>query len=283
MLTKNYLAIYAKSFNWAGFFLPKKTYEKCSALYDFCREADNIADDANKIEIKKDNFIKFRNNFVNKNYDDPVIKNMWDLINEFSISTKIVDDLFEGINSDIKENVKLNSKKELLIYSYRVAGTVGLMMAKILNVHKEQSLKSAIDLGIAMQLTNISRDVMEDKKNNRFYINESFEDIKTTIKLSEKFYENSFYSIKEIPLSFRFSILVARRVYRKIGYKILNKQNIENYKKSGKIYVSNIEKIIETFLSFFDLIKLSLISKNDDNINHDHNLINEEINLNERI
>ncbi len=283
MLTKNYLAIYAKSFNWAGFFLPKKTYEKCSALYDFCREADNIADDANKIEIKRDNFIKFRNNFVNKNHDYPVIKNMWDLINEFSISTKIVDDLFEGINSDIKENVKLNSKKELLIYSYRVAGTVGLMMAKILNVHKQQSLKSAIDLGIAMQLTNISRDVIEDKKNNRFYINESFEDIKTTIELSEKFYENSFYSIKEIPLSFRFSILVARRVYRKIGYKILNKQNIENYKKSGKIYVSNIEKIIETFLSIFDLIKLSLINKNDDNINHDHNLINEEINLNERI
>ena len=283
MLTKNYLAIYAKSFNWAGFFLPKKTYEKCSALYDFCREADNIADNSNKIEIKKNNFIKFRNNFVNKNYDDPVIKNMWDLINEFSISTKIVDDLFEGINSDIKENVKLSSKKELLTYSYRVAGTVGLMMAKILNVHKEQSLKSAIDLGIAMQLTNISRDVMEDKKNNRFYINESFEEIKTTIKLSEQFYENSFYSIKEIPLSFRFSILVARRVYRKIGYKILNKQNIENYKKSGKIYVSNIEKIIETFLSIFDLIKLSLINKNDDNINHDHDLFNEEINLNERI
>ena len=283
MLTKNYLAIYAKSFSWAGFFLPKKTYEKCSALYDFCREADNIADDENKIDVKKDNFIKFKNNFVNKNYDDPVIKNMWNLINEFSISTKIVDDLFEGINSDIKESVKLNSKKELLIYSYRVAGTVGLMMAKILNVQKEHSLKSAIDLGIAMQLTNISRDVIEDKKNNRFYINESFEEIKSTIKLSEKFYENSFYSIKEIPLIFRFSILVARRVYRKIGYKILNKQNIENYKKSGKIYVSNIEKIIETFLSIYDLIKLSLISKNDDNINHDHNLINEEINLNERI
>ncbi len=283
MLTKNYLAIYAKSFNWAGFFLPKKTYQKCSALYDFCREADNIADNENKIEVKKDNLIKFRNNFVNKNYDDPVIKNMWDLVDEFNISTKIIDDLFEGINSDIKENVKLNSKKELLVYSYRVAGTVGLMMAKILNVHKEQSLKSAIDLGIAMQLTNISRDVMEDKKNNRFYINENFEDIKTTIKLSEQFYENSFYSIKEIPLSFRFSILVARRVYRKIGFKILNKKNFENYEKSGKIYVSNIEKIIQTFLSIFDLIKLSLIVKNDNNINHDHNLINEEINLNERI
>ncbi len=283
MLSRNYLAIYAKSFNWAGFFLPKKTYIKCSVLYDFCRVADNIADDENKIEEKKNNFIKFRNNFVNKNYDDPIIKNMWDLMNEFSISRKVVDDLLEGINSDIKEVVKLNSKKELLIYSYRVAGTVGLMMAKILNVNKKTSLKSAIDLGIAMQLTNISRDVVEDKKNNRSYINESFEDIETTIKLSEKFYDNSFYSIKEIPITFRFSILVARRVYRKIGYNILNKKNLENYKKSGKIYVSNIEKIIETLFSIFDLIKLSLISKIDDNIEHDHNLINEEINLDERI
>ncbi len=283
MLSKNYLAIYAKSFNWAGFFLPKKTYEKCSALYDFCRVADNIADDENRIEVKKDNFIKFKNNFLNKNYDDPIIKNMWNLMNEFNISRKIVDDLLEGINSDIKENVKLNSKKEVLIYSYRVAGTVGLMMAKILTVSKRTSLKSAIDLGIAMQLTNISRDVVEDKKNNRSYINESFEDIETTIKLSEKFYNNSFYSIKDIPITFRFSILVARRVYRKIGYNILSKKNLENYKNSGKIYVSNIEKIIETLFSFFDLIKLSLTSKNDDNIEHNHDLINEEINLDERI
>ena len=282
MLTKNYLAIYAKSFNWAGFFLPKKTYEKCSALYDFCREADNIADDENKIELKKDNFIKFRNNFLNKNYDNPVIKNMWDLINEFNISTKIIDDLFEGINSDIEENVKLKSKKELLIYSYRVAGTVGLMMAKILKVNKINSLKSAIDLGIAMQLTNISRDVIEDKNNKRSYINENFNNIKSTISLSEKFYENSFYSIKEIPLSFRFSILVARRVYRKIGYKIFKKNNLENYKNSGKIYVTKIEKIIETFLSIFDLIILTFTNKNDNNIEHDHSLINEEINLYER-
>jgi len=121
------------------------------------------------------------------------------------------------------------------------------------------------------------------KKSNRFYINESFEDIENTINLSEKFYNSSFYSIKEIPITFRFSILVARRVYRKIGYNILNKKNLENYKKSGKIYVSNIQKIIETLFSVYDLIKLSLISKNDNNIEHDHDLINEEINLDERI
>ena len=283
MTNQNYLSLYAKSFNWAGFFLPKQTYQKCSALYDFCRVIDNIADDKGSVELKENKFKNFENNFNNKNFDDPIIKNMWNLIYEFNISLKIIRDLFEGIKSDIKEKVKLNSRKELLIYSYKVAGTVGLLMAKILNVSKKSSLKSAIDLGIAMQLTNISRDVIEDLNNNRSYINENFEEIHSTLMLAEKFYENSFYSINEIPISFRFSILVARRVYRKIGYKILKKKTLENYRKSGKIYVSNIEKIIETFLSVFDLIKLLLINKNDENIEHDHLLINEELNLDERL
>jgi len=283
MTNQNYLSLYAKSFNWAGFFLPKQTYQKCSALYDFCRVIDNIADDKGSVELKENKFKNFENNFNNKNFDDPIIKNMWDLINEFNISLKIIHDLFEGIKSDIKEKVKLNSRKELLVYSYKVAGTVGLLMAKILNVSKKSSLKSAIDLGIAMQLTNISRDVIEDLNNNRSYINENFEEIHSTLILAEKFYENSFHSINEIPISFRFSILVARRVYRKIGYKILKKKTLENYRKSGKIYVSNIEKIIETFLSVFDLIKLLLINKNDENIEHDHLLINEELNIDERL
>ena len=283
MANKSYLSVYAKSFNWAGFFLPKETYQKCSALYDFCRVVDNIADDNENIKIKETKFKQFENNFNHKNFDNHVIKNMWGLIDEFNISLKIIHDLFDGIRSDIKESVEFKSKKDLLVYSYRVAGTVGLMMAKILKVSKKNSLKSAIDLGIAMQLTNISRDVIEDSKNNRSYINENFEEISSTIKLADTFYENSFYSIKDIPINFRFSILVARRVYRKIGHKILNKYNIENYKNSGKIYVSSIEKTLETFLSVFDLIKLSLSNKNNDEIEHEHFLINEDINLNERI
>ena len=283
MSNNSYLSVYAKSFSWAGFFLPKKTLNKCSALYDFCRVADNLADDEEKIENKEKKFNQFEKDFNQKNFDNPIIKNMWDLIDEFNISLKIVHDLLIGIKSDIKESVKLNSKKDLLIYSYRVAGTVGLMMAKILRVSKKSSLKSAIDLGIAMQLTNISRDVIEDYKNNRSYIDKNFEEISSTVNLAETFYENSFYSIKDIPISFRFSILVARRVYRKIGHKILDKKNLNNYQNSGKIYVSNAEKVLETFLSILDLIKLSFIYKKDEQIKHDHNLINEEINLDERI
>ena len=283
MSSKNYLSIYAKSFNWAGFFLPKKTYKNCSYLYDFCRVVDNIADDEGEIEIKKVKFQKFVSDFKQKNFENPIIQNMWNIIHEFNISLEIIYDLFDGIESDIKQNVKIDTRKDLLIYCYRVAGTVGLMMAKILNVSKKQSLKSAIDLGIAMQLTNISRDVIEDSKKNRSYINGSFEEINSTIKLADTFYKNSFYSIREIPLSFRFSILVARRIYRKIGYKILKKKTFENYSKSGKIYVSNFEKVLETILSIYDLIILSLLNKNDDQIEHDHLLINKEINLDERI
>ena len=177
MLNKSYLSVYAKSFSWAGYFLPKETFKKCSALYDFCRIADNIADDDDKIENKIKKFDQFQNDFIKKNFDNPIIKNMWDLVEEFNISSKIVQDLLIGIKSDIKDLVKLDSKKDLLIYSYRVAGTVGLMMAKILKVNKKSSLRSAIDLGIAMQLTNISRDVIEDSKINRFYINKNFEEI----------------------------------------------------------------------------------------------------------
>ena len=283
MSKNNYLSIYAKSFNWAGFFLPKNIYEKCSSLYDFCRTIDNIADDKNELNIKKKNLLIFKNNFINKNFDNLIIKNMWILMEENKISIKIVEDLFDGIESDLNEVVKFNKKKELLIYSYRVAGTVGLMMAKILDVQNKNSMKSAIDLGIAMQLTNISRDVIEDMNNNRFYINHDFETIKNTLSMADLFYESSFASIKEIPFRFRFAILVARRIYRKIGAKILQKENIYNYNRSGKIYVANLGKLYQTFLSILDLIKLIFINEKNHLRNKEHLLINEEIDLNERI
>ena len=283
MSSNNYLSIYAKSFNWAGFFLPKKTYLKCSTLYDFCRTIDNIADDSETLNIKKNKFLNFKSDFVNKKFDNPIIKKMWELVEEYQISTKIIEDLFDGIESDLKDKVEITSDKELLVYSYRVAGTVGLMMAKILNVKNNNALKSAIDLGIAMQLTNISRDVIQDANNNRNYIDGNFDSIKKTLKLADTFYESSFSSIREIPIFFRFSILVARRVYREIGNFILKQNNFENYEKSGKIYVPKIYKIFQTFLAIYDFLKLLLIKSEDHSRYKEHLMINEEINLNERL
>ena len=282
-MTQNFLSIYAKSINWAGFFLTKTIYQNSSNLYDFCRTLDDIADQDLELEIKKRNFKEFKNDFLNKNLRNVTIKKIFNLIENFDISKSIILDLFDGVESDLKENIKFNSNKELIIYSYRVAGTVGLMMAKILKVSSKNSLKAAIDLGIAMQLTNIARDVVEDGKRNRSYINSNFESIIKTLKLADSFYESSFKSIKEIPLSSRFGILVARRVYREIGNKILNKKNMDNYKNSGKIYVSNFGKINQTLLSIFDLIKLVFTKQGEHLRIDEHRIINEQINLNERI
>ncbi|MDB9743188.1 squalene/phytoene synthase family protein [Pelagibacteraceae bacterium] len=282
-MNDNLLEKHAKTFYWASFFLSREIFKKCSALYNFCRTLDDIADDTNQLEVKKKKFSEFKKKFLDKNFDNPIIKEMWSIINSENISKKIIIDLFDGVETDLEEKVQIKSKKDLLVYSYRVAGTVGLMMSKILKVKNKEAFKGAIDLGIAMQLTNIARDVVEDKKRNRIYINSDFFYIQEAIKESEIFYQKSFNSISGIPLRSRFSVIVARRVYKKIGHFILKQKNTENYNKAGKIYVPIFGKTVETFLSIFDFIKLLFVKE----INYDnhinHNILEEKINLNERI
>ena len=296
MTEKNYLADYAKSFNWAGFFLPKITYNDCSKLYSFCRILDNIVDEGRDLKVKTKRFNEIKNNFnntdqfnseekqtINQNQYVTIVDDMSVLADNNKINRIIINDLIEGVESDLKRQIKFSSVKDLLIYSYRVAGTVGLMMAKILNVNETRALKGAIDLGIAMQLTNIARDVIEDQKMNREYIKPNFESIEATIKLADMFYESSFSSIKKIPFKFRFAIIVARRVYRQIGRKIIQKRNIETYQKSGKIYVNSFEKVFQTILSLWDLIILFFIDIESHQRTNEYNIINEEINLDERL
>ena len=96
-MSDNVLKKHAKSFYWASFFLSKETFSKCSSLYNFCRTLDDIVDDDNKLQIKKDNFSKFKKDFINKNFNNPIIKEMWFIINSEKISEKVVIDLFDGV------------------------------------------------------------------------------------------------------------------------------------------------------------------------------------------
>ena len=296
MSNVNYLAQFAKSFNWAGFFLPKNVYQDCSKLYAFCRVLDDLVDEKTDLELREERFNEIKNiykktyeidnndrNILNQNEHGLIVNDMIDLAYNNNIKRIILDDLIDGVGSDLKQKVYLRSVKDLLVYSYRVAGTVGLMMAKILNVSDTRSLKGAIDLGIAMQLTNIARDVIEDKKMNRQYIKPDFENIEATLKLADMFYESSYTSIKKIPFKYRFAIIVARRVYRQIGRKIIQKRNMENYEKSGKIYVNNFGKIYQTILSLFDFMFLYLKDVESHQRTREHEIIREEINLDERI
>jgi 15-cis-phytoene synthase len=279
----NLLKKHAKSFYWASFFLSNDVFNKCTSLYNFCRTLDDIVDDDNKLEVKKEIFFNFKKDFVNKNLNNQIINDMWSIINTENISKKIVIDLFDGVETDLEEKVEIKSKKDLLVYSYRVAGTVGLMMSKILKVSNRESLRGAIDLGIAMQLTNIARDVCEDNKRNRKYIQSDFSSIKETIYESEIFYQKSFKSISSISIRSRFSVIVARRIYKKIGDYILMQKNIENFNKAGKIYVPLFEKVVQTFLSIFDFVKLLFVKDLNYDNNSNHNILEQEINLNERI
>ena len=281
-MSNNLISTHAKSFSWAGFFLAKQTFENGSNLYDFCRTLDDIADENTSLDSKKQKFNKIKKDFIERNFENPLIKNIYNLIKKFNISEKIVLDLFDGIESDIKESIEFKTKRELLVYSYRVAGTVGLMMAKILKVDSKIALRSAVDLGIAMQLTNIARDVVEDSGRNRKYIDHDFIKIKETLGIAELFYKSSFKSIKEIPLINRFAILVARRVYREIGNNILRKKDLENYNKSGKIFVNKIGKLKQTIFSIFDLFILIFSKSYIHLTNEEHMEISKEINLNER-
>ena len=281
-MNNNLIKLHAKSFYWASFFLSKKIFLKSSSLYNFCRTLDDIVDGPEDLDLKKQKFLQFKNDFINKNFNNKIIQEMWDIMKSEYISKIIVLDLFDGVETDLKEKVILNNKKDLIMYSYRVAGTVGLMMSKILKVHNKNALRGAIDLGIAMQFTNIARDIVEDKIRNREYINHNFSSLKEIINESEILYDRSFQAIKYIPLRSRFAVIVARRVYRKIGHYIIKQKNINAYNNAGKIYVPISGKIIETFLSVLDFFKLLFI-KNNNYINSNHKILDKEINLDERI
>ena len=281
-MNNNLIKLHAKSFYWASFFLSKKIFLKSSSLYNFCRTLDDIVDGPEDLDLKKQKFLQFKNDFINKNFNNKIIQEMWDIMKSEYISKIIVLDLFDGVETDLKEKVILNNKKDLMMYSYRVAGTVGLMMSKILKVEGKNALRGAINLGIAMQFTNIARDIVEDKRRNREYINHNFLSLKEVINESEILYDKSFQAIKNIPLRSRFAVIVARRVYRKIGHYILKQKNIDTYNKAGKIYVPISGKIIETFLSVLDFFKLLLI-KNNNYTNSSHEILDKEINLDERI
>ena len=294
MNKKNYLALFAKSFNWAGFFLPKKIYEDSAILYAFCRVLDNIADEKTSLNSKIKKFNEMRKvlekfyeandiEIYSSNENEKIIHDVITLAKNNNIKKIILKDLVDGVASDLKEKIHIRSVRDLLVYSYRVAGTVGLMMSKILMVNDRRALKGAIDLGIAMQLTNIARDVIEDKKMNREYIKPDFENIQATLKLADMFYESSFSSIQKIPFRYKFSIIVARRIYRQIGRKILQKGNMENYEKSGKIYVNNFEKIYQTIVSIFDLILIYLKELEPHQRAEEHAIICQEVDLDERI
>jgi phytoene synthase len=168
----------------------------------------------------------------------------------------------------LDELVRIKDNKELIQYSYLVAGTVGIMMADILGVKNKLAKKYALDLGIAMQLTNICRDVLNDANLGRIYLPENyfgevnikniigkeadekkiFETVKNIINLAEKYYNSGNLGIAFIPKESKFAIFLASNLYRAIGIKII-KHGFSNFLKR-RAYLTILEKIFITIQSY---------------------------------
>jgi phytoene synthase len=172
--------------------------------------------------------------------DDPVLQDGLALMRECGIEPGIVRELIAGMASDA-ETVRMADEAELLRYCYRAAGTVGLMMCRVLDAPEPAAAAHAVDLGIAMQLTNLCRDVSADARMGRRYLPASLVgDIAPTeliepspalqpalraavarlLALAETYYASGEAGLPFLPVRARAGILVAGRVYRAIGHRL---------------------------------------------------------------
>jgi phytoene synthase len=250
---------HAKSFYFAGLLLDKQTLHDASVLYAFCRQLDDAADieDMSEKSVKLQQLITDYRTDHSQNEINIAFKA---LKKQYQLNNQFIDDLILGVSSDLQFK-QPKDLKELIFYSYQVAGTVGGLMARILGATNEKAWRFAIDLGIGMQLTNISRDIKEDALNNRIYLpqDQLGSDIDATTILNpehktkvyhvtkeilitaDKYYQSGFSGIYYIPKKNKFSILIAGMLYQSIGNKVLNKN--EKFLKQ-RVYLTVFEKII---------------------------------------
>ncbi|MDC1148091.1 phytoene/squalene synthase family protein [Pelagibacteraceae bacterium] len=250
---------HAKSFYFAGLLLDKQTLYDASVLYAFCRQLDDAADieDLSEKSVKLQQLITDYRTDHSQNEINIAFK---ELKKQYQLNNRFIDDLILGVSSDLQFK-QPKDLKELIFYSYQVAGTVGGLMARILGATNEKAWRFAIDLGIGMQLTNISRDVKEDALNNRIYLPQDqlgsdidattilnpehktkvYHVTKEILNTADKYYQSGFSGIYYIPKKNKFSILIAGMLYQSIGSKVLN--NNEKFLKQ-RVYLTFFEKII---------------------------------------
>ena len=277
MSSKKILARHGKSFYWASLFLGPKLAERAAQLYQFCRFVDDLAD--GDLSERKESLEDIRARLEGHSVAaGPEIESFLQLASENNIPLIAARELLDGMLSD-QTAVAFNSEAELLRYCHAVAGTVGLMMCRVLNCKDQRADSFAIDLGIAMQLTNIARDVLEDAKMERRYLPASWINvpaskisasnvacrapvasaIERVLDLAEEYYASALVGIRLLPFRSRFSITVALRIYRQIGV-LLQRRHLRWW--DGRIYVPASEKVLLTLRSLLDLRPATMLSHN---------------------
>ena len=270
---KQVLARHGKSFYWASKFLGVELADRAARLYQFCRYVDDLAD--GDLPDRQESLEDIRARLAGKELAAGAeIEAFIALANSNNIPLSAASELLDGMLSD-QNPTAVADEAELLRYCHAVAGTVGLMMCRVLNCEEPRADSFAIDLGVAMQLTNISRDVLEDAKMGRRYLPASWanftpaqiakaglgdEDtdcreqvahgIARLLDLSEQYYASALLGICLLPFRSRLSIAIALRVYRQIGW-VLRRRNLAWWQ--GRVMVTGGEKALLSLRSLADL------------------------------
>ena len=237
------LAANGKSFNWARRFLGKRMGGDAATLYRFCRVLDDMAD--GDIPDGPRRLLTIRNHLADKRHaTDTLLADFQPFILQQNLPVPVIIALIDGLLQD-QRPVRITNERALRRYAYRVAGTVGLLMCHVLDCDDDAARAHAIDLGIAMQLTNIARDVLEDAEMGRRYLPASWVGdvrpaqitaasdapdgevaravslaVRQLLLLADDFYQSGTAGLSYLPLRAHIAIAVAARIYRQIGMQI---------------------------------------------------------------
>jgi 15-cis-phytoene synthase len=264
------LAQRGKSFHWARRLLTATHAARATRLYGFCRRIDDLVDENPSPADARASLCIVRHALETGQCDDPAWRDMISLMRDSAIDPAIPLDLIRGVEGDL-EAVRVADIAELLRYCYRVAGTVGQMMTALLDVTAPEAMPHAIHLGMAMQLTNVCRDVREDALRGRRYLPATLvgalepaalidpkgatrataaNAICTLLDLAENYYASAEHGLHHLPAGARAGILVAARVYREIGV-VLRRRDGDCW--SSRAMVSAAGKTIVTLRALSDL------------------------------
>jgi phytoene synthase len=231
------LAEHGRTFHFASHLLGHPYRIRAATLYAFCRYVDDLADKSEDPKIARRELSQLKRDLIIQTNARPSYPQMSALVEQTRMPITPVIALLEGAIRDL-ETVRISKEAELIDYAYHVAGTVGLMMCSVLDVTDQKALPFAIDLGIAMQLTNIARDVGEDAELGRVYLPADWiggmkpeqiidptqtqiqtlrQATKRMLQLADEYYDSGLRGLYYLPRGARWAILVAAKVYREIG------------------------------------------------------------------
>jgi phytoene synthase len=218
---------------------------RATRLYGFCRYVDDLADESSAGQDPRAALALVAQGIASGSSQNPIVADAIALMRECGIQPALITTFIDGITSDL-DTVRIADEGALLRYCYQAAGTVGSMMCRVLGSSDPAALRHAIDLGIAMQLTNICRDVQADATAGRRYLPASLIGdldpqalvdparslqprlqacIGHLLDTADRYYRSGEAGLAHLPVGARCSILIAARVYRAIGTQLRQQDN----------------------------------------------------------